>query len=316
MNRIVRYNAVVSKFFLVLVIVIGANEGSRLFWNLWLPQSSKPIEYTVTQQISDSGAIDYSVLRDYALFGVPPPAPVVIKPKPRPKPKRVLPTVTLTLLGIVALGEVYLAIISSGGAQETYAEGEYIGHVLIKKIGPEWAIVESDGREQKIFINQKDVAIGGNQDNGEANTGNPLLSDNASAQKGRAPDKVSQFRNEEVAPAQTVRIDSAEKKKLQQFKGTLATNPLQLLGKINTSPYREQGKIVGFQLTPGSEPQLFRALQLQPGDIIVQINGQDLSTVNNFATGMALMNKLSQLNTLDVVVRRRGELKRLYLNLQ
>ena len=276
---------------------------------------------------NDEVQTDFSLLLDYPLFGVPPVKPVAPPPPPPKKIKKVLkerPKITLTIVGILASGDLFLAIIKSGGFEDIYSVGHTVGHLKIIEISKD-TVVFSDGfDEHTAFLNQENIEIGGGFEEEVSQKGPtdrvtknaPKTIKRTVTKKKKSESVITRksFRNKSVPEAKEVKITRAQKKQLKNFRKTLATNPLEMLGKINTTPYRENGRIVGFRLNPGSERSLFFALQLQPGDIVTQINGTDLSTVNNFKTGMALMNKLSSQNTISMIVERGGSNENIFVD--
>ncbi len=308
-----------------LVLIVLANQISKTIWMLLYPPTTTPIKSdNFLTSKNEENQIDYSLLLDYPLFGIPPVKPVAPPPPPPKEIPKVIknrPVIVLSVIGIVSLGDLFLAIIRSGGVEETYSVGQYIGHLKIVNITRDSVIFDDEGQEAIAYLNQENVEFGGGTEeivevidpaNSNRTTKKTIIK-KANA-KSAAPVTEKVFRGKPVPVAKEIKVTNSQKEQLKSFKKTLATNPLQMLGKVNTVPYRQSGRIVGFQVSPGSEKELFFALQLQPGDVITQINGIDLSTVNNFTTGMALMNQLSKQNTLSMIVERRGANENIFVD--
>jgi len=82
-------------------------------------------------------------------------------------------------------------------------------------------------------------------------------------------------------------------------------NPKSLYGLISVKPKRDdKGRMMGYTLNPGKEPQLFEDVGLQPGDIAIEVNGEKLNTAR--AGGRALRQIIDGAVTL-VVLRNGAE---------
>ncbi len=107
----------------------------------------------------------------------------------------------------------------------------------------------------------------------------------------------------------TPRISAAE---LRNYRDKMLSNPQELVGLIRTRPVKENGQIKGYKLFPGKDRALFNRLGLRSGDVIVSVNGMDLSDP---ASGLALLGQLSSATEMSVVVERRGQRQTVTLSL-
>lgn len=70
------------------------------------------------------------------------------------------------------------------------------------------------------------------------------------------------------------------KKLQQQVQNNPRSLSKSLYGKVRIAPARdEKGRVIGYTLNPGKDPQLFDDIGLQPGDIAIKLNGQRLDNL-------------------------------------
>lgn len=95
-----------------------------------------------------------------------------------------------------------------------------------------------------------------------------------------------------VAPAQ-----------IATLRQELLHNPLALNRLINASPVRKGGRILGFRIFPRSDPALFSALGLQPGDVVTSVNGIRLDSAQNM---LKVSRKLREARQIAATIERNG----------
>jgi general secretion pathway protein C len=95
------------------------------------------------------------------------------------------------------------------------------------------------------------------------------------------------------------------------FRSSLLRDPLQLMRYITLAPHNEGGQLQGFRINPGSDASLFNALGLQPGDLVVSVDG---APVSDTAQMMALTTRLQSASAVDVELLRGNE--RLIISLE
>ncbi len=66
--------------------------------------------------------------------------------------------------------------------------------------------------------------------------------------------------------------------RLADFREKILSNNINLLQVIRPSPKRENGKLVGFRIRPGTNRALFQQTGLQSGDIVTHVNGTPLTS--------------------------------------
>ncbi|RAJ02803.1 type II secretion system protein C (GspC) [Aeromonas salmonicida] len=100
--------------------------------------------------------------------------------------------------------------------------------------------------------------------------------------------------------------------KLSSVRSELLGNPGKITDYLNISPVRVDGRMVGYRLNPGSNPELFNQLGLVANDMAVSINGLDL---RDNAQAMQAMQQVAGATEMTVTVERQGQLYDVYVGL-
>ncbi|HHL45370.1 MAG TPA: type II secretion system protein GspC [Gammaproteobacteria bacterium] len=200
----------------------------------------------------------------------------------------------LILRGVIATQDKDMAraIISEPGGEEKYyaVDDKLPGGALLKEIAADRVILQSRAGRMETLRLPKEFGGSGRATRGTATT--------------RVNNKPT-GRNK-ITP----RISSAE---LREYRDKMLSNPQELVGLIRTRPVKENGQIKGYKLFPGKDRALFNRLGLRSGDVIVSVNGMELSDP---ASGLALLGQLSSATEMSVVVERRGQRQTVTLSLQ
>lgn len=292
----------------ILLIALLAYYLSTIFWQYYSPNISlqqKLVNPSLT--ISKENKILQNLFVSYSLFGV---EPIVNVPAKIVQPKRVrapVPKISLEVRGVLLLGNITFAIIEMDGVQEAYTISEYISYLYISDITADYVEFDHDGYKQKVYITDDPTLVGSGANEGVVNNSQPQ----ATQVQSQITETLIGGENV-ISPA----LNNSQQARLLQLKSSLRSNPLQVIGAVNFIPYRETGQIAGFQVTPGRERELFKASGLLSGDIILSVNNQSLSHINDFTKGVQFMNKLGSASELDIIIRRQGQRKRIFLRLQ
>jgi type II secretory pathway component PulC len=86
-----------------------------------------------------------------------------------------------------------------------------------------------------------------------------------------------------------------------------------ILGETALAPVRDEGQVVGFQLTRLPEGSLLTEAGLRPGDVLTSING---TAVDSMATLIGLWGRLQSESELSAVVLRGGQAVTLNVSLR
>lgn len=88
------------------------------------------------------------------------------------------------------------------------------------------------------------------------------------------------------------------------FREKLLRDPLQLMRYMTLAPQSQGGQLQGFRVNPGSDASLFNALGLQPGDLLVAVDGIPVSDTPQM---MALTSRLQSASAVEVELLRGNE---------
>ena len=81
-------------------------------------------------------------------------------------------------------------------------------------------------------------------------------------------------------------------------------NPVRLTEFINAAPHNnEDGKFMGYKVTPSTNTDMFYQLGLQPGDVVISINDVALDAPNK---GPEAMQKMATASEVTMIVMREG----------
>ncbi|MDX5333749.1 MAG: type II secretion system protein GspC [Gammaproteobacteria bacterium] len=178
----------------------------------------------------------------------------------------------LKLVGVYATGDASaLAIIVPGQRQATlYGIGDNLpGNATLRSVYPDRVILERNGQLEtlKLPLETLDNALG---------TGRPdaaeMTQDNVAAQ-------LARYRNDALR------------------------NPARLAEAIAAEPVMDNGRLIGYRLTPRQPLPLFEQAGLRPGDVVTEVNGIAL---NRPEAGIIVLRQLATASTLNVTVLRDG----------
>lgn len=98
-----------------------------------------------------------------------------------------------------------------------------------------------------------------------------------------------------------------------EFRESLVRDPLQLMSYISITPSSQGGKLQGFVLQPGVKPELFKHFGLQAGDLLIAVDG---SQVSDSSAMMALHSRLATAQGVDVDLLRGSERLRIRIEME
>lgn len=230
--------------------------------------------------------VNLQKIKQLYLFGNPKLAPVKAAPVVTNAPETNL---NLTLTGVVASSEDDLgaAIIENRGQQNTYGVGEKIEgtNVIVKQVFADRIIIQNGSRNETLMLDGVDFK--------QAQQAQPIRS-SATA----VLDKSTQRRK---LPKQAI-----------EAAAQLRQQPANFTDFIAISPSRVSGRLQGYRVSPGKNPALFKAAGLKTNDIITEINGLDLTDIQQ---SMEAMGALRQSQSLQLSVKRKDQFLTLYLDL-
>ena len=196
----------------------------------------------------------------------------------------------LTLTGVVASSEqeAGTAIIENRGSQAVYGLGEKIEgtNATLQKVYNDRVIIKNGVRNETLMLDGIDYD--------EANRRREMQARNRPEPQEDEEDTVEL--SEEALEATAA----------------LRERPANFTDFISISPKTEEGQLIGYQVSPGKEPELFKSAGLQAGDVITQINGLDLTDLQQ---SQEALSELRNAQTIELTIIRDGSLTTLYLDL-
>jgi general secretion pathway protein C len=267
---------------LLLVVLIGW-QLARMIWML-VPGSAIGDAVSLPDSLPEStstmqSSTDVKAIADTHIFGIADAEESGLLPIAEPDEDLAdTRLINLTLNGTVAseIPNYSIAIISDGGNdQEVYVIGESVGNNATLHA------VYAD----RVVLNEKGVLT------------NLKL--------------PSEFRD---APVRSVRRATTTTRQQvdnsQSIQAVVTQNLAKLTDVIRPTPYRVDGKQVGFRVYPGRDRRQFSALGLRPGDIIKDIDGQALTDASQ---AMQIFQSLGTSEQVTVTIERAGESESLTL---
>ncbi|MFM5048932.1 GspC family type II secretion system variant ExeC [Aeromonas veronii] len=99
---------------------------------------------------------------------------------------------------------------------------------------------------------------------------------------------------------------------LGSLRSELMADPGKITDYLNISPVQVDGRMTGYRLNPGNNPELFNQSGLQANDLAISINGLDL---RDNMQAMQAMQQMAGATEMTVTVERQGEQFDIYVRL-
>ena len=217
------------------------------------------------------------------IFGSIDAAPV----KPKVEKKRAAPVtrLNLALAGVYAANpaDQALAIISANGKpEEVFRVGDTItGNAILKQVFPGEVIIDNSGQQEVLKLPEKVASVG-------RNVGLENL-----------PQGNSQPTNQGGGNQPPLDLPESPK----ALRDTLVKNPAMLNRLVSAVPYRENGRILGYKLTPKQNGAILESNGVLPGDVVTSVNGIALANQKN---GIRALRKLVKATSIDLTILRDG----------
>ncbi|WP_025564550.1 type II secretion system protein GspC [Psychromonas sp. SP041] len=282
--------SLLPKIILAVICTLIAYQSGVLTWSLY-PVKETPYHWTPTAQKTENKAVALNTkkLQEQALFGQykGENRQILNQEKPTEAPKTRL---KLTLVGIVASSDAKLSsvIIEYKRIQDSYFIGSEIQDTdaIVNEIYSDRIIISVNGEEQTLILD------GLEQYNKRMST----------IEKGQEVNNASQDRKNRKKKTREIDLD----------RDVLVENPNKLLDYINISPVRDGNKIKGYKVNPGKNPELFEDAGLQPDDLVIELNGVDLTDITQ---ALGLMKEFPTMTEMSLTVDRDGELNELFISI-
>ena len=282
--------SLLPKIILAVICALIAYQSGVLTWALY-PVKETPYHWAPTAEKVENKtvALNTKKLQEQALFGryEGEGNQTFNQETPTEAPKTRL---KLTLVGIVTSSEPQFSsvIIEYKRVQDSYfIDSEIPGtDAIVTEIYNDRIIISVNGEEQTLILD------GLEQDNKRMD----------SIEKGEEVNAAPKKRKGRTKKTKEVELD----------RDTLIENPDKLLDYISISPVREGNQIKGYKVNPGKKPELFEDAGLQPDDLVIELNGVDLTDISE---ALGLMKEFPTMTEMSLTVDRDGELNELFISI-
>jgi general secretion pathway protein C len=236
---------------------------ARLVW-LLVPAGEAALPLAAPVNAAPGGgaartaAVDIETMAGWHLFGEAGAEPSVSKPAATGiEAQAQASALNLRLQGVMSATDPALAraLILAEGRQQQFAIGDALpagGRVTLAKVLPDRAIIDNNGRYETLW-----------------------LYDPAAAR----PLATTAFTASAAEPSGSVdlRGDAEVTAMAQNYRQQLIEDPASLAEVIQVTVARENGRLIGYQVSPGRDAARFQRFGFRPGDVVTAINGIDLA---------------------------------------
>ncbi len=176
-----------------------------------------------------------------------------------------------------------IAIISSDGKpEEVFRVGETItGRVVLSEVLQNEVIIDNGGRRETVKLPEKVASTG--RSAGLENLPGATQTANAGGGSNEPP----------------IQLPESPK----EIRDTLVSNPAMLSKLVSAVPYRENGRILGYKITPKQQDGLLANYGVLPGDVVTRVNGIALANQKN---AIRALRKLVKAPSIDLSILRDG----------
>lgn len=214
------------------------------------------------------------------LFGNAAVAPAPVKTATAAPP--VVTKLNLKLVGVFAYEPQNraIAIIGTSEGETAYRVGDkIIGETKLKAVYTDRVILDNRGKDEILRLPENVTPIASRQPQIQRSTNN-----------------VSNSGGQSNGPVDLPSTPGA-------LRDTLAKNPALLGRVVAAEPYQENGKLVGYRITPKQNPEILEAQGIVAGDIITRVNNIEL---NSQKQGIRALRNAVKAQNLEVTILRDG----------
>lgn len=291
-------HAKLSKYFSLLLIIYLAYLVASMVWRLVPVENSQGriMQNKVVNSAANNDKVELSPLLAVNLFGT---EGKVVEVKPKLNKAAPKTRLSVTLTGLVAdssdpLSATSVAIIESSAGQNTYGISEKVSgtSASIYQIFTDRVILLVSGRYETLML-----------DGIEYSTTPPSFDVVAPAKQATTasaqPNKPK--KRERLDKRQDMELANS----LREQRKELFQDPKKLMDVIRIRPYKVNGELKGYRLSPGKDAKLFKQVGLKRNDLAISINGNDLT---NMQQALAVMAELKTMTEATITVERQDQL--------
>ncbi|MBB1331518.1 type II secretion system protein GspC [Pseudoalteromonas sp. SR43-7] len=288
-------HAKLSALVTLLVVVYLAFLLSKLVWLLW-PKPPITLLTPSHHANQSSGASNNSAqhIVEQFLFG----KKTVTNNNNTAKQSQVINNapetrLSINLTGIVAVNnddKAGIAIIESQGKQVSYLVEEVVlgTRAEVAQILPDRVILNVNGRFETLMLDGLDF---------NKTVSMPVLAARDDAEMGPQKLELSELQIDATA-------DPDVKEAIIETREDLLEEPGKLFDYIRVSQAMNDGELIGYRLSPGKEPELFKQMGLKNNDLAISINGYQLTDLKQ---AMSAINELRNSTDANITIERDGE---------
>ena len=227
-----------------ILLALIAQASAELFWRFFMPENEVTSSPTTETSQNQTQPLTLNQL-PLNLFETPKQTPSISQPKIDSTQLR-RTRLNLTLIGVLEQGSNSVAILKRPGKDDTaYKIGETIQTgVTLSAVHSTWVVLDNNGQAEKLVL--------------------PGIKEGAQL--------TSPVRST-TATSDTPNLTAAQQRKLDHYKKLIKQNPMNLMKAVQVKPLYQNGGLKGFQVMPGTERSIFKALGFQSRDIITEVNG-------------------------------------------
>ncbi|MDY6887687.1 MAG: type II secretion system protein GspC [Pseudomonadota bacterium] len=288
-------HAKLSAVVTLLVVVYLAYLLSKLVWLVWPQPVSTPLtpsHYSAASKASSTTSVQ-NIIEQF-LFG----KKTVTNKTNTAQQNEVINNapetrLSINLTGIVAVSnddKAGIAIIESQGRQVSYLVEEVVQgtRAEVAQILPDRVILSVNGRFETLMLDGLDFS---------KKVSMPVLAAREAQDMGLQKIEQSELQINATA-------DPDVKEAIIETREELLSEPGKLFDYIRVSQAMSDGELIGYRLSPGKEPALFKQMGLQNNDLAVAINGYQLTDLQQ---AMAAINELRNTSDATITIERDGE---------
>lgn len=291
----------------LLLVLWLAHSFASLFW-LLMPEPELPQAQVAPNALESARApesaqrVDIAELKNMQIFGRldQEAASQVAETEPAAGPRiedeAVDTQLRMTLQGVIDSSEEQggRAIIASGKNQEIYAPGDKLPegqNVTLEKILPLRVILNNNGRYESLWLYQdKDFVANRRSEPVPDTPGRSWEGDEASLLPTEEPQATDGETGAETDEGPQTEVES----ELEQASRSLSD-------VVSMSIHREDGQIVGYKIRPGRDRELFESLGLEAGDVVMAVNGTELTSPQKV---MELYRNMGDTSSASLLIKR------------
>jgi general secretion pathway protein C len=280
----------------ILLVIYVAYLAAKITWLVVPPSTAQQpagTQFSASTDNAPTKSINLDKLYALNLFGafndeVAPKKEVEVQDAPETR-------LRLTLSGVVASDDRTLAaaIIENNGKQETYGIGDTITgtRAILDGVSSDRVLIKQSGRLETLMLDG--FKYEKSKSHNTASNNRPKRPKTKRQQSTSSARIFDQRNNRELTRQAT------------SLKADINKDPGKITDYLRIVPKRKAGKVIGYQLMPGKNPEFFKASGLKSGDVATQMNGYDLSVPSEAAQALQA---LKQQTEVSLLLDRNGEL--------